>query len=360
MRLLHTADWQLGLKLHFVPGDAGARLRAQRFDTVRAVAALAKERAVDAVLVAGDVFEDNGVGPETVQQAREAVAAFSPIPVVLLPGNHDPATPGSAVNRLADLEHVRTALSSEPLELPAGVVHPCPLNRRHSGEDPTRGLAPREAGDDRVRVVVAHGGVLDFGETTETPNRIDLRSLLAKGYDYVALGDYHSPMCLHPRAWYAGTPEATRFEEKDPGHVLIVEVDCGGGEPAVERLDVGRSRWVTETVRFHEDADVERLAAWFDGFPDRSWTLARLRLEGGLSLEGRAALDRLLDEEKGRFCHLRIEADDVVEAPSEADLEALKAEGFLRVAATELLEDPSPEARDAVRLLHRMLTEAAR
>ncbi len=357
MRILHTADWQLGLKLHFVPGDAGARLRAQRFDTVRAIAGLACDSGVDAVLVAGDVFDDNGVGPDTLQQAREALAAFHPLPVVLLPGNHDPADPGSALARLGDLDHVVVAAGFGPLELPGGVVHPCPLTQRHSPEDPTRRLPPKPSGHGRVHVVLAHGGVLDFSEDTETPNRIDLRAVLDKGYDYLALGDYHSPMRLGPRAWYAGTPEGTRFAEKDPGHVLLVSIEAPGAEPVVERVAVGRTRWVTHTARFHEDADVERLAAWFDGFPERSWTLVQLRLEGELSLSGRAKLDRLLDDERGRLCHLRVAADEVVDAPSDEDLRVLQAEGFLRVAAEYLRSDSAPEARDAVRLLHRMLAE---
>ena len=58
-RFLHTADWQLGLKLSFIPGDRGARARNERFETVRRIAKLANERKVQAVFVAGDVFDDN-------------------------------------------------------------------------------------------------------------------------------------------------------------------------------------------------------------------------------------------------------------------------------------------------------------
>src|SRR5579863_974416 len=93
LRFLHTADWQLGLKLAFVAGDAGAVARFQRFEVVRRMAALAHERAVDAVVVAGDVFDDNAIGEDALQRARDAMAAFAPIPVLLLPGNHDAATP---------------------------------------------------------------------------------------------------------------------------------------------------------------------------------------------------------------------------------------------------------------------------
>ena len=42
-RFLHTADWQLGLKLNYLPAEAGARARAQRFETVRRIAAVARD-----------------------------------------------------------------------------------------------------------------------------------------------------------------------------------------------------------------------------------------------------------------------------------------------------------------------------
>ncbi|MCB1054800.1 MAG: DNA repair exonuclease, partial [Acidobacteria bacterium] len=189
-KFLHTADWQLGQKLRRIGGDRGARLRLERFETVRRIARLAHERKVEAVVVAGDVFDDNAVGDATLQAARDALAVFRPIPVLLLPGNHDAATPDGALERLAPVEHgldhVHTLLTAEPLRCGGATFHPCPLRRRHSADDPTRHLPARGA-DEGVRVAVAHGGVLDFGETTETPNRIDADAVLGRGFDYLAL-----------------------------------------------------------------------------------------------------------------------------------------------------------------------------
>src|ERR1700729_1598073 len=118
LRFLHTADWQLGLKLAFVAGDAGAVARFQRFEVARRLARLAKERAVDVVVVAGDVFDDNAVGEDSLQRARDALAAFAPIPVLLLPGNHDAATPDCALARLHAGAHVHALLDDEPFVLP--------------------------------------------------------------------------------------------------------------------------------------------------------------------------------------------------------------------------------------------------
>lgn len=359
MKLLHTSDWQLGLRLNFVGGEAAARLRAQRFETVRHIAGLAHHHAVDLVVVAGDVFDDNGVGADTLQQTRDALAAFGDLPVVLLPGNHDPATPDSALGRLGALPgRVRVAASRETLRYDGFEVWPCPLAARHTWDDPSAWL-PAAAADDQVRIVVAHGGVLDFGESAELPNRIDIAAILARGYDYVALGDWHGLYRVADRAWYAGTPEATRFKEKRPGHVLLVELGGRGSAPKVEQIAVARTRWVSARFDFGRDEDVDDLVKWLAELPEKSWTLAELALGGSLSLAARDRLDAELEDYAGRLALLRIDADIVMTAPTTDDLATLHGEGFLGRAIARLRASADPADTDALRLLYRLARERA-
>jgi DNA repair exonuclease SbcCD nuclease subunit len=393
LRLLHTSDWQLGLRLNFVGGDDAVRLRTQRFDTVRRIGELAREREVDVVLVAGDVFDDNGVGADTLQQTRDALDAFADVPVVLLPGNHDPATADSALRRLgaAHVAVEREVLKFAPdparasfapgeprlTEIaptssrgaaptagdPTGAaarleVFPCPLMARHHYDDPAEWL-PARGDSGAIRVALAHGGALTFGESTEAPNRIDVDAILARGFDYVALGDWHGLYRVGPRAWYAGAPEATRFKEKRPGHVLLVEIDGPGAVPRVEAVPVARTRWLSETLELHDDAALDDLAARLDALEEKSWTLLELTLTGQLSLEGRARLDALLDDYAARLAHLRVDADEVAVAPTEQDLETLRGEGYLGRAIARLRDSNDRVDADALRLLYRLIKETA-
>ncbi|MFW6092662.1 MAG: metallophosphoesterase family protein [Pseudomonadota bacterium] len=357
LRILHTADWQLGLRLNFVGGESAARLRAARFDTVRHIGALAREHGVDAVVVAGDVFDDNGVGGDTLQQARDALEAFGDVPVVLLPGNHDPATADSALERLAPpRESVHVALARAPIALPGGTIYPCPLLSRHAWEDPAAWL-PDRAGADGIAVALAHGGALDFGDTTESPNRIDVDAILARGYDYVALGDWHGLYRVNARAWYAGAPEATRFKEKQPGHVLLVEIDAPGAEPRVRELPVARTRWQAETRELLHDTDLDALEAWLHGLEEKSWTLLELTLTGQLSLAGHDRLETLLDDYADRLALLRADAEAVQVAPTDEDLDALRGEGYLGRAIEVLRGGDAREDTDALRLMYRLMNE---
>lgn len=353
VKLLHTADWQLGLKLRFITGETAARLRAQRFDTIRRIAEIAHEAGVDLVVVAGDVFDDNGVGGDTLQQAADALRTFGTIPVLLIPGNHDPGTPDSALQRMPRLEHVHVATEREVLHLGGVQVYPCPLTRRHERDDPTAWLPAREP-EDGIRIAVAHGGAIAFGESTETPNLIDVPAVISKGFDYLALGDWHGVYRVNERAWYSGAHEATRFKEQTPGHVLLVDIDGPGALPRVEQVPVARSRWLRHAVEFHDDAQVRELEDWLEALLERSWTLLELELSGQLSLSARARLDQLLDEHGERLAYLRF-TDEVLAEPTEADLEQMSGEGFIGEVVDTLRAGETPEDRDALRLLHRLM-----
>jgi len=358
MRFLHTADIQLGLKLRFVPGESGVRVRSQRFDTLRHIAGVAKEQGAQAVVVAGDFFDDNSVGPDTIQLAEDSLQTFAPIPVLILPGNHDAATEHSALKRLQGLKHVHVLMDQEPVEIEGTLFYPCPLSRRHETSDPTSWLPERDPGDDRVRVAIAHGGVIEFSESSESPNLIDADGVLAKGFDYLALGDWHGTFKFRDKAWYPGTPEATRWTEKDPGNVLLVEVPGGGEVPKVEQVPVGRTKWIDREVVFNHDEEVDDLGEWFEYLDEKSWTLVQLTMSGHLSLKARSQLDRLQEDNQSRLLCLRIKDDRVAAAPTEEDLQYLSLEGFVGTAVDLLRQDESQESQDALRLLYRFHREA--
>lgn len=357
MRLLHTADWQLGLRLDFVAGETAARLRAQRYDTVRAIADLAHAHDVDLVVVAGDVFDANRVGRDTLQQASDALARFGTLPVVLLAGNHDALEEGAALLRVPSLADSVIVPNGPEVRALAGVeLLLCPLLERHVAGDPTAWIPERSAAD-RIRIAVAHGGVLDFAQGVESVNRIEVDRLLAQGVDYVALGDWHGTYRVNERCWYAGAHEATRFREQAPGNVLIVDIDAPGAQPRVEVVPVARSRWLSETVELSVDEDVERMLGRFDALEEKSWTLLRLELDGALSLAARERLDAGLAALGERLAHLRLRADGLTVAPTADDLAQLEQEGYVGEVVRELRADPEPVAEDALRLLYRILRE---
>src|SRR6056297_2221760 len=130
-----------------------------------------------------------------------------------------------------------------------------------------------------------------------------------------------------------------------PGHVLLVEIDAPGALPRVDSIAVARSRWRTHQVDLFEDADLDGLEAWLGALQEKSWTLVELSMSGQLSLAAHARLEALIEEWQSRLALLRVDANTVQVAPTAADLESLRGEGYLGRAievlrAAETDEDP--------------------
>jgi DNA repair exonuclease SbcCD nuclease subunit len=360
LRFIHTADWQLGLKLRYIDPERAAQLRLLRFQTVRAIAEVAKSRHVDFVLVAGDVLDDNALGRDTLQQAADALQSYAGMPVGLLPGNHDAATADSALLRLELPKNVQVLAKRERVQFGDAIIYPCPLTRRHEMDDPTAWLPERQPGEG-IRIALAHGGVIDFAGSSEsdTPNLIDATRVIDKGFDYLALGDWHGTFRYDARVWYPGAPEATRFKESEPGGVLLVEIDAPGADPRVERIAVAQTRWLTMDLEMVEDAQVQELQNSLDALPERSQTLLSVTVRGAISLGARDALDAVLTDYSQRLAYLRSDLSQLQSQPTDSDLSQLSTEGFMAEALHRLRESADTADADAIRLMYRLQREAA-
>ncbi|MFZ1426578.1 MAG: DNA repair exonuclease, partial [Geminicoccaceae bacterium] len=331
LRLLHTADWQLGKSFAGVPGDAASLLRAARFDAVRTLARIARERAVDAVLVAGDVFDDNLVGASTVARTIAAMREFAG-PWVLLPGNHDADTAASVWSRLRHggvPENLLLAGSPLPLSLADGrlVVLPAPLTARRVFDDLTEWMDGAATAPTIVRVGLAHGSVAGRlpGEA-DAANPIAADRAERAQLDYLALGDWHGTLEIAPRTWYAGTPEPDRFATNEPGHALLVELNAPRSPARVERVTTATYHWhaIDLDVTGLEPGDVD--AAVDRTLPppvERHRALLRLRLGGIAGLATRAAIDTALERAAGELVWVDVIEDGLATEPDDRDLASL-------------------------------------
>lgn len=257
VRFLHTADWQMGMKAVHA-GPRARALRDIRFHSANNVVKLAHDLAVDFVLIAGDTFEHPDVDEVTVRRTTEILDRFEPIPVFVLPGNHDPWTTGSIWHRHSwrrVAQHVMLCTQPTPIQInEACIVYPCPLTQKQSASDPTLWVPKRDEGDDRVRIGLAHGGLSIL---PKAPNFPILPSRAEEsGLDYLALGDWHG-FFQHGKAVYSGTMEATSFDESDPGNALLVEISAAGAVATIEKRRVGELRWTVIQLAVRDDSDVE-------------------------------------------------------------------------------------------------------
>ncbi|HEX4079078.1 MAG TPA: DNA repair exonuclease [Rhizomicrobium sp.] len=369
VRLLHTADWQIGKRFSGFGDEAGVLLCVQRLKTVERVAALAAERNVDVVLVAGDVCETNTVKDETLRRLMNATRAFGG-PWILLPGNHDSALVESVWTRMQRLGlpgNLRLALTPEPILLLGDslAILPAPLQRRHEARDITEWFDEAKTPDHAVRVGLAHGSVANrLPRPSEAPNTIaDDRSERAR-LDYFALGDWHGTLGIAPRTWYSGTPEPDRFRDNDPGNVLIVALDGPGAAPIVERVPVGHFCWTSIEQRVSREEDANTLDESLAAAPEPERIVAELRLSGTVDLALRRRIEDVVARHAARYHVLRTDMEALVAEPTDDDLDRIDRMGFIRAAIDELrlrARNPAdPEQQTARAALERLYVEHLR
>lgn len=360
--LLHTADWQIGRVFsQFEPDDAAALFEA-RFKAVERLAGIAAERKVDAVLVAGDVFDLQTVSDKTIRRMFNAMQGFSG-PWLLIPGNHDSALSESVWRRAERLGAIPPnavcCLEPRPHTV-AGkfVLLPAPLTQRHTYGDLTDwfAAAPSEAG--LPRIGLAHGCVQGIlSEDIDSANPIAAGRAGEAGLDYLALGDWHGTRQIDERTWYAGTPETDRFRANDSGQALRVSIAGVGAVPEVETIRTGQFGWQQLEPRLTVASDIDELVEKLASV--ESGDVLQLRVQGTCDLGGHARLVAALDAARARARALVWDGEALRLEPTEEDIQALHADGFVGEALQELRTqqgDTQAElARDALLTLARIL-----
>ena len=281
MRILHTSDWHLGQ--HFM----GKTRQAEHQAFCRWLIEQVRERQVDVVLIAGDVF-DTGAPPS---YAREQYNQFivelraTGAGLVVLGGNHDSvAMLGESRTLLAQLDTrvvpaVGTALEEQllVLERRSGEVgailcaipfiRPRDVLQSQAGQSASdKQLSLQQAIQDhyqqlfslaeqrRVELggglpIIATGHLTTVGASaSESVREIYVGALEAfptnafPAADYIALGHIHRPQKVggYEHIRYCGSPIPLSFDEaRQQKEVLLVELDSIGLHQ-VEALPVPR------------------------------------------------------------------------------------------------------------------------
>jgi DNA repair exonuclease SbcCD nuclease subunit len=387
VRILHTSDWQLGMDRWFLGDEAGPRYREARLSVIERLLALAAERDCSAVVVAGDVFDDNLVDDRTWRRAVDILRG-APVPVYLLPGNHDPYDPASIYRSpvfgdLAPTVQVLTDTVPRPVPGTVAQIVGAPLLSKYMSSDPVAGalrdLRDRD-GDtppgDRIRVLVGHGATSSRSSTGD-PAVIDVDAAAAacraRTVDVVALGDTHSATPLHPdgTVWYSGSPEPTDFREEDgggegrSGMVLVTEIRVDPAAPTapatvtVDEVPVGQWHFLALAATVDSDDDLTAWVERLEALPDKRTTVVKYALTGSVDLATGARLDREMARLAPSFAALyeRESRMDLHTVPADAELADADWPGAVGDAARDLADRTragDDTARDALRLLYRL------
>lgn len=259
MKFLHTADLHIGKSIYEFN-----MLEDQKY-ILQEILRIAREEQVDAILLAGDIYDRSVPSTEAVQVLEWfLLEALEVAPVLMIAGNHDSAERLSFGSSLLEKSGLFIAGGKEVKEvlledaygkvafhlLP--FVKPAVVGASDSEEAVEKQLEKFQenwSAADR-HVLLTHFFVCAGGKEPELSDsevhsfvggldQVDV-SLFAP-YDYVALGHIHKPQSMKRRqTYYAGSPLCYSFSECSREGMMsskgVVIVELGeGGEMGIAR-----------------------------------------------------------------------------------------------------------------------------
>jgi len=227
--VVHSSDLHIDdaytARLHGGDGTAG----------LAAVLGAAARLHADAVVLAGDTFESHRL-PAALLDDAAALIASAAMPIVLLPGNHDPLIADSVYHHtslvgVTNLHviglrgHESVVLADLGLEI---------WGRPHRDYSDMIPLERRRARSTRWQIAVAHGHYVpnpDRSTRLRPAWLIGDEELAATGADYIALGHWNRGAKVGRAAYYSGSPEYA-------GTVNVVRLKADGNIE-VSRTELG-------------------------------------------------------------------------------------------------------------------------
>ena len=269
MIFLHTSDWHLG-----ATGGERDLWDDQKY-FIDAICGIVREKRVDAVLLAGDVYDRSVPAASAIglyDYAMNRLCGELGVKVLTIAGNHDSAERLASCAGLLDKAglYLQGAAQREPrvVEFADSQVFFLPWMT----EEKIKSLYPEERDGitdltEAYRVAVNHmrekfipgkyhlllsHAFITNAETSTSDRAAEIGfatqvpASVFEGFDYVALGHIHKPQQVNPFIRYSGSPMAYSFGKEERQEKSVTLIDTAAMTQQVVPLPL-LHRWTTLT-----------------------------------------------------------------------------------------------------------------
>ncbi len=260
VKILHCADVHIGASENFLGTRAESR-RAETLITFEKIINLAKENAVDILLIAGDLFNSNNIEKSFIDRVFECLASIPDTRIVYAAGNHDP------LNADSPFKKYNLPSNLYVLDTKDCFVEFADINTRVYGKSFKEvymqgtsqfSLTPKS---DFINIMCIHGELRsDLGSDY---NSITSEFVTNSGMDYIALGHVHKRTDVakigDTYISYCGCPEGQGFDELGDKGVYLGEISKTNCNlqfiPTAKRMHLAESIDVTGLNSSNEISD---------------------------------------------------------------------------------------------------------
>ncbi|MBQ9728742.1 MAG: metallophosphoesterase [Clostridia bacterium] len=225
MKIIHTGDVHLGSSMLALPTEKAKIRRVEIADTFRKLTVYAKESGVDAVLIAGDLFDGEKVSRAVVDETLATIRAAAPVRFFCVFGNHDGKT------ELGELPENLLLFPNTGRQ--TTYVLPERVTLTGIDGDALGGMDYQalQLPEDHYNIFVTHGEIANH--TRRDQDVVCLPLLQNKNVDYLALGHIHVPttgverLDSRGKYRYCGCLEGRGFDECGVRGFFLLEIENG-------------------------------------------------------------------------------------------------------------------------------------
>lgn len=302
MKFVHIADIHLGMG--FATASFGAKKGKERRreikETLMRVVDYCHENAVDLLLIAGDMFEEDYVSISELKDMNRAFGKLTKTKVLMSAGNHDPIMDNNSLYAIMDwcdqVYLFDTTMSSLYLEDLNTQVWSFSWDKKHLPPFALEGTLDIKG--DAHQIMMLHGDVYQENDYLY----IDKKLLPPMKMDYIALGHIHKTDFIEPWLAYPGSLEPLDFSETgDHGFIegIIDDEGLKASFKAFAKRSFRRASVQISGDMTYEDIRQTTIASVQD-LPNQDYI--RLTLEGDIDPQVALDLDQL-QEDLEEHCH---------------------------------------------------------
>ncbi|WP_044973477.1 DNA repair exonuclease [Ruminococcus sp. HUN007] len=215
IKILHCADLHIGAELSFLNNKAASR-QAEILNTFKKITRICSGQGIELLIIAGDLFDSNHIDSAALTEVKNALAAIPDTTVVITAGNHDYFAIDSPFSDDNWSQNVHIIFKKYTvLEFPEKNLRVCGSSFLGSYQEGC-GKDIKAPDDSMINILVYHGELVK-DEKSGRYNPISVKDIENSGFDYVALGHYHSATPVLKAGMtsysYSGTPEGNGFDE---------------------------------------------------------------------------------------------------------------------------------------------------
>lgn len=250
MKILHTSDWHLGMTFN------GINIMQDQIFFIDQICKIIDKEEVDAVIIAGDVFDKSVASSQALELYDQAVTKICgelKVPVFVVAGNHDGSSRLASCGKLLEKaglyikgrleKNIRPVsfLDTDIYMLPwftlekVKSLYPDECDKLLTLEDGYELVCSKIRDNmdrNKKNILISHAFIIK-AETSGSDRaaQVGLATAVGSGvfreFDYVALGHIHKAQDISESIRYSGTPMIYSFgtEEKQEKSVTIIDTE---------------------------------------------------------------------------------------------------------------------------------------